>query len=208
MEKKVPILTIRPLFDQGLATVQAVLFTAIAFLPITIIAGTVLFVLLGLIGLSRFIDASYIYGLVLVASIVCLPPVFFELKKKAYGRTVFHFFADHVDYQHMPFYITLRRSRLRYRDVADVRMEGQMLQEQRQLTNILLYVPAMAPNARSFGGLKIPDVPMSQDHMVRIMDLIENSEALDKARAAGMVPAAQVAAAGPVPTTPPPPVGE
>ena len=206
MEKKAPLLTIRPLFDQGLATIQAVLFTVVAFLPVTIIVGTLLFVLLGLIGLGRFIDGSYIYGFILIVSIVCLPPVFFEMKKRAYGRTVFHFFEDHVDYQYMPFYMGLRRSRLRYRDIADVRMEGQMLQEQRRLTNILIYVPSMAPNARTFGGLKVPDVPMSQDYMIRIMDLIESSEMRAMASAGGMIQ--QQAAAAPVITAPLPPVGE
>jgi|GEM_PF-1401853 len=194
MERKKPILTIRPLFDQGLTTVQAILFAAVAFLPVTIIAGTLLYVLLSLIGLGNFINASYLYGLILIASIVCLPPLFFEMKKKAYGRTVFHFFDDYMDYQHMPFYLNLRRSRLRYRDITDVRMEGQVLQEQRRLTNILLYVPDMAPNRRAFGGVKIPDVPITQDYMARIMDLIEKSEDRDMARAAGMMMQPQMAA--------------
>lgn len=208
MEKKAPILTIRPLFDQGLTTVQAVLFTAVAVLPATIIVGTLLFVLFGLIGLGSFINASYLYGLILVAGIVCLPPVFFEMKKKAYGRTVFHFFEDHVDYQHMPFYLSLRRSRLRYRDITDVRMEGQMLQEQRRLTNIMIYVPSMAPSPRAFGGIKIPDVPMSQDYMMRIMDLIESSENRDMARAAGLMPQPQAVGSMPTAAAPLPPAGE
>lgn len=217
MEKNAPILTIRPLFDQGLVTVQAVLFAVVAVLPVTVIVGTVLFMLFGLLGLGRFIDAGYLYGLILVIGIVGLPPLFFEMKKKAYGRTVFHFFEDHADYQHMPFFMGLRRSRLRYRDIADVRMEGQMLQEQRRLTNIVIYVPSMAPNPRAFGGVKIPDVPISQDYMIRIMDLIEKSEMRDMARAAGMMQqqaaAATAAPAAPAsaPAAPPvvtPPAGE
>lgn len=201
MEKKSPILSIRPVFDQGLVTLQAVLFTAVAFILTTVIGGTLFFMLLNLIGLGRFIGASYIYGLFLVGSIVALPPLFFELKKRAYGRTVFHFFEDHVDYQYMHFFISLRRSRVRYREVADVRMAGHALQEQRRLTNIYLVVPSMAQHPRAFAGIKIPDVPMSQDYLARILDLIENSETRAMARAAGMIPAA-AAPAQPVATPP------
>lgn len=209
MEKKAPILTIRPLFDQGLATVQAVIFTAVAVLPVTVIVGTLLFLLFGMLGLGRFIDAGYLYGFILIAGIVGLPPLFFEMKKRAYGRTVFHFFEDHADYQHMPFYLSLRRSRLRYRDITDVRMEGQMLQEQRRLTNVVIYVPSMAPNPRAFGGVKIPDVPISQDYMMRIMDLIEKSEMREMARAAGMMQQQAAAVAAAAPAAPVmPPVGE
>lgn len=206
MEKKAPILSIRPVFDQGLATVQAVLFTAVGFILTTVIGGTIFFMLLHLIGLGRFVSAGYIYGLFLIGSIVALPPLFFELKKKAYGRTVFHFFEDHLDYQYMHFYLGLRRSRVRYREIADVRMAGHALQEQRRLTNIYIAVPSMAQHPRAFAGVKIPDVPMSQDYLARILDLIENSDNRAMARAAGMMPAAAPAAEAPVdhpPTTPP-----
>ena len=207
MEKKSPILSIRPVFDQGLVTLQSVLFTAVAFILTTVIGGTIFFMLLHLIGLGRFVDASYIYGIFLIASIVLLPPLFFELKKRAYGRTVFHFFEDHVDYQYMHFYISLRRSRVRYREISDVRMEGHALQEQRRLTNIYITVPSMAQHPRAFAGIKIPDVPMSQDYLARILDMVESSDTRAMARAAGMMPAAAPAAEKPAaenpPTTPP-----
>lgn len=207
MEKKSPILSIRPVFDQGLVTLQSVLFTAVAFILTTVIGGTIFFMLLHLIGLGRFVDASYIYGIFLIASIVLLPPLFFELKKRAYGRTVFHFFEDHVDYQYMHFYISLRRSRVRYREISDVRMEGHALQEQRRLTNIYITVPSMAQHPRAFAGIKIPDVPMSQDYLARILDMVESSDTRAMARAAGMMPAAAPVAEKPAaenpPTTPP-----
>ena len=203
MENKPPLLTVRPHFDQGLTTLQAILFTLIGFLLVTIVLGTFVFILFSIIGLTKIIPAGYIYGLFLVGSIVVLPPLFFEMKKKAYARTVYHFHDDHVDFQYFQFFISMRRGRIRYRDISDVTQQANALQEQRRLTNVYLYVPSMAYNARAFAGIKISDVPMRQDTMTRIMDMIENSENRDMARAAGMMaaPAAVPPAAVP-PVTP------
>src|SRR6218665_1687466 len=139
MERQQPLLTIRPHFDQGLVTLQAVLFTAAAFLLVAIICGTLFYILLMLIGLG--ISAGYVYGLFLVASLVVLPPLFFELKKKAYSRTFFRFYDDYLEFQYFQFMLSQRRGRVRYRDVSDVVQAGGALQSQRMLTSILIMVP-------------------------------------------------------------------
>lgn len=185
MEKRQPLLTIRPHFDQGLVTVQAVTFTAGAFLPLTIIAGTILYVLLHLIGIGRFFGAGYIYGLFLVGSLVVLPPLFFELKRKAYSRTFYRFFEDYVDCQYYRFLVSPRRERVRYRDVSDVMQAGGALQSQRMLTSIHIVVPGMSRHPNAMGGISIDDVPQRLDLMPKILDLIEQSEYRAMARAAG-----------------------
>ena len=190
MERQQPLLTIRPHFDQGLVILQAVLFTAAAFLLVTIIGGTLFYILLQLIGLG-FISPGYVYGLFLVASIVVLPSVFFELKKKAYSRTFFRFYDDYLEFQYFQFMLSQRRGRVRYRDVADVVQAGGALQSQRMLTSILIMVPGMNYNPRAFSGVKIDDVPQKLDLMPKILDLIENSEYRAMARAAAAVAPAQ-----------------
>lgn len=196
MERQQPLLTIRPHFDQGLVTVQSLLFTAVAFLLVTIIGGTIFYVLLQLIGLGRFVAAGYVYGLFLVGSLVVLPPLFFELKKKAYSRTFFRFYDDYLEFQYFQFMLLQRRSRLRYRDVSDVVQAGGALQTQRMLTSILIMAPNMNYNPRAFSGVKIDDVPQRLDLMPKILDLIEKSEyrAMARAAAAVNVPPAAVLA--------------
>ena len=200
MERQQPLLTIRPHFDQGLVTLQAVLFTAAAFLLVTIIGGTLFYILLMLIGLG--ISAGYVYGLFLVASLVVLPPLFFELKKKAYSRTFFRFYDDYLEFQYFQFMLSQRRGRVRYRDVSDVVQAGGALQSQRMLTSILIMVPGMNYNPRAFSGVKIDDVPQKLDLMHKIMELIEKSEYRAMARAAAAVaaPATTVVVTAPVDT--------
>ena len=188
MEKKQPLLTVRPHFDQGLVTVQALLFTAAGFLLTTIIGGTLVFILLHINGIGRFFNAGHIYGLFLLASIVMLPPLFFELKKKAYARTFFRFYDDYVEYQYFQFLITPRRGRVRYRDIDDVIQTGGAMQGQRMLTTIAISVPGLNRHPQAFSGLKIEDVPQKLDLMPRILDLVENSEYRAMARAAGVMP--------------------
>lgn len=188
MEKTQPLLVVRPHFDQGLVTVQALLFTAASFLLTTMIGGTLFFILLHVIGIGRFFNAGHIYGLFLIASIVMLPPLFFELKKKAYARTFFRFYEDYVEYQYFQFLISPRRRRVRYRDIGDVFQAGGALQGQRMLTTIAVTVPGLNPHPRAFSGFKIEDVPLKLDLMPRILDLVENSEYRAMARAAGVMP--------------------
>lgn len=202
MERQQPLLTIRPHFDQGLVTIQALLFTAAAFLLVTIIGGTLFYILLQLIGLGRFIAAGYVYGLFLVASLVVLPPLFFEMKKKAYSRTFFRFYDDYLEFQYFQFMLSQRRGRVRYRDVSDVLQAGGALQSQRMLTSILILVPGMNYNPRAFSGVKIEDVPQKLDLMHKILELIEKSEYRAMARAAAAVaaPATTVVVTAPVDT--------
>lgn len=194
MERPQPLLTIRPHFDQGLVTIQALLFTAVGFLLVTLIGGTLFYILLQLIGLGRFVAPGYVYGFFLIGSLVLLPPLFFELKKKAYSRTFFRFYDDYLEFQYFQFMLSQRRGRVRYRDVSDVVQAGGALQSQRMLTTLLILVPGMNYNPRAFSGLKIEDVPQRLDLMPKILDLIENSELRAMARAASAVAAAPAAA--------------
>lgn len=176
MEKKAPLLLIRPQFDAGLAMIHSLVAGAIGTFVLTIGGGTFLYILLSLLGLGKFISAGHVYGFCLLAGVLSLPALFFEIKKKAYQRTVYHFHADHVDYRYYRFYLSLRRGRVRYRDISDISQQATTLQEQRRLATVYLYVPGMDYRRDGFSGLKIPDLPRAQDYMTRIMDVIEKGQ--------------------------------
>jgi hypothetical protein len=168
-----PVLAIRPHFDQPLTMVHAGLFTAVSCLVITVVAGTFFYILLSILGLGRFIAASYIYGLLFVGAIAVIPPLFFEMRKKAYERTAFLFYGDYLEFQYFQFYLSRRRGRIRYADIKDVSQHASALQEHRRLTTIDLYVPSMGYRGRGFSGVSMTDLPQRADYMSQIMRILE-----------------------------------
>ncbi|MDE1151361.1 MAG: hypothetical protein PW788_02395 [Micavibrio sp.] len=200
MEKKRPILSVRPQFDPGLAMVQSLMAAGVLFLPVTIVGGMLVYILFTIVGLAKFIPASGVFGFFLIMSIAGIPPLFYEIKKRALQRTLYNFYDDYIDFQYFHFYLNRRRGRVRYRDVTDINQHASALQEQRRLTTIYLYVPTMS-FARGFSGVKMEDLPQSKGYLTKVMDLIEASlnppvPAWDAAPAfAYQVPVAPVAAA-------------
>lgn len=174
MEKKRPLLSVRPYFDSGLTMVQAAIFAAAGFLPVTIIGGMVVYFLFIILGIARFVPASGVFGFFLVAALAGLPPLFYEIKKRAFQRTLFNFYDEYIDFQYFHFYINRRRGRVRYRDISDINQHASALQEQRRLTTIYLYVPGMGYQ-RGFSGLKMEDLLQSKSYLTKIMDIVEQS---------------------------------
>lgn len=175
--KVMPVFSIRPRFDQPLAIIHALLAMVVGTIVLTVVGGTLLYMLCLIIGLGNIIGAGHIYGLVLVTSLVGVGPVFFELRKKAYQRTVWHFYDTHVDYQSFNFYVERRRGRLRYKDIQDIAQQASALQEQRGLTTVYLFAPSMRYQRRSsFAGVRVFDVPLDADYTTRIMDLVEGNQ--------------------------------
>jgi hypothetical protein len=177
MEKRRPILTVRPKFDSGLAMVEALVVTLGGFIVTTIALGTFFFILLSMIGLGRHISASGIYGFFFGLSVLGLPPLFYEVKKRAFQRTIYNFYDDYMDFQYFHYYINRRRGRVRYVDIADIAQHASALQEHQRLTTIYLYVPGMGMGQRgAFAGLKLADLPQAKDYMTKIMDIIEQRQ--------------------------------
>jgi len=174
MEKKRPILSVRPQFDTGLAMVQSLMAAGVLFLPITIVGGMVIYFLFMITGIAKFIPASAVFGFFLIGSLAGIPPLFYEIKKRALQRTLYNFYDDYIDFQYFHFYLNRRRGRVRYRDVSDINQHASALQEQRRLTTIYLYVPTMN-FARGFSGVKMEDLPQSKGYLTKVMDLIEAS---------------------------------
>lgn len=178
-EKPLPVFSVRPAFDQPLAIVHALIAMVAGSALLTILGGIFLYILVLMLGLGRFVPPGYVFGLVLVASLIGVAPVFFDWRRKAYQRTIWHFYDTHVDFQFFRYYLGRQRGRLHYRDIANVAQRASALQEQRGLTTIYLYAPSMNYQSRGgFSGLKIFDVPLRADYMTRIMDIVEKSRSI------------------------------
>jgi hypothetical protein len=174
-EKEKPLLTVRPRFDTGISMLQAVAMTAAGSVLLTIGGGTVLYVFLSLTGLTRFISVGYLYGFILVLSILVLPALFFEIRKKAFQRTAWHFYSGWVEFQYFHLWINRRRGRLRYADISDVLQQATTLQEQRGLIDIYIYAPSMAHRTGAFPGLRLYDLPQRENYLSQILDIIDQN---------------------------------
>jgi len=201
---------------------EALVVTLGGFIVTTVVLGTFFFILLSLIGLGKHISASGIYGFFFGLSVLGIPPLFYEVKKRAFQRTIYNFYDDYMDFQYFHYYINRRRGRVRYADIADIAQHASALQEHQRLTTIYLYVPGMGMGRRgAFAGLKLADLPQAKDYMTKVMDIIEQRQpvlpaqpeaaaaAAAKPEPAGAAPAAPTTPAAPAvtpasPSSPPP----
>lgn len=156
--------------------VEALLVSAAGTIFLTVLGGTLLYIIFMILGLGRFIPAGWIYGLIFVGSLVALPPYLYEVKKKAYQRTVYNFYDEYLDFQQFKFYLTLRRGRIRYKDVGDIVQQASTLQDQRRLTSLYLYVPSLGYGRGAFAGLEIADLPAAGNFAHKVMDIVEHSQ--------------------------------
>ncbi len=173
--KPQPIFSLRPVFDDTITKVQCVGVSIIGMTVVTLVVGTLLYLLLSIIGLGGIIRPGWVYGLLILASVVALPALFYEAKRRAYAATAYHFYEDHMEYQDFKYYVTRQRGRIFYAGVTDATQKANFLQEQKHLTTITLYVPELREQQpRSFPGLKLVDITQTQDYLANIIALIED----------------------------------
>jgi len=195
MEKKRPYLSIRPQFDPGLAMVQSLIVTAVGFLAVTVVGGIFTLLLFAIIGLN--VNATNIFGFFMLLGLAGIPPVFYELKKRALQRTLYNFYEDYIDFQYFHWYLNRRRGRIWYRDIADITQHASALQEHQRLTSIYLFVPGLASQQGRFSGVKMEDLPQAKGYLTKVMDVVQFS-------ATGQMPA-WLAQSFPQPAFSPPP---
>jgi hypothetical protein len=198
MEKKRPYLSIRPQFDPGLAMVQSIIVTAVGFLAVTLLGGIFTLLLFSIIGIINHVSATSIFGFYMLVSLAGIPPVYYEIKKRALQRTLYNFYEDYIDFQYFQWYINRRRGRIWYRDIADITQHASALQEHQRLTTIYLYVPGLiAYGQRGFSGVKMEDLPQAKGYLTKVMDIVQFA-------ATGQMPA-WLAQSFPQPAFSPPP---
>lgn len=172
-----PHITVRPQFVSSITSIEAVLIALLATLMVTVAGGTLLMVLLSLIGLMRLLPGWLPFFLCFTAAAVVVPPLYFELKRKAYAKTWFAFYDDYVEYQFFDWLVNRRAGRIKYTDIANMAQNANALQEREKLKTIYLYVPDQAyQNPRGFAGLKLKDVPAGKGYGYGIQELIDRAQ--------------------------------
>lgn len=179
MEKKKPLLSIRPHFDPKLALIESLPATLVATFAAVAAGGTFFYILFSVTGLIRFISADAIYLSFLLLGLALTPAFYYEIKQRAFARTAYHFYDSYMEYQNFRFFISRRRGRVRYDDIADVTQHPAVLQGLCGLTTVYIYVPGMGYQARGpFAGVRMGDIPEQENAGVRILDIIESRAAV------------------------------
>lgn len=175
--KPAPLLTVKPFFDPTLATLEALPICAAATATVTLIGCTLIVFLIHFVGLGGLISVGALYGTFFVLSLALTPAFYFEIKKSAYRRTVFHFHADRIEYQDFRFFFYRRRGRIRLKDIENVLERASFLQLRKGLTSLYLVIPGF-PYVSTSGmpaGLKIPDVREESHLRDRLIEMIEKT---------------------------------
>jgi hypothetical protein len=190
MEKKRPLLSVRPTFDSSLTLLQSVGVSLLGIFVLTILLGTFFYIILSFMN-PRAASASYWFFL--IVSGFGVPIFFFELKKKAYQRTLFNFHEDYLEFQYFKFYLNRRRGRVRYAEITGIDQHASALQDHQRLTTIYINVPSMNFRRGVFAGLELYDLPQAKNYLNKIIDIVEG-RAQQKARTVKDAPAAPAAA--------------
>jgi hypothetical protein len=173
MEKKRPLLSVRPTFDSSLTLIQTVGVSVAGVFAATVFFGTFFWILFQVIGLPR--AASGAFWFFLIVSSFGVPIFFFEIKKKAYQRTLFNFHEGYLEFQYFQFYLNRRRGRVRYAEISGIDQHASALQDHQRLTTIYITVPSMGYRGRgNFAGLKLYDVPRDKNYLNKIINILEN----------------------------------
>lgn len=174
-EKKHPLLSLRPKFDMTIFILEALPVVFAGTAGLVMVVGTFIFILFSLIGLSKFIPASSIYTILFVLGIALIPPLFFEIKRRAFQRTFWNFYDNYIEFQFFRYYLVRERGRLHYADISNVIQRAGAIQERLHLTTILLLSPSSSYIARDrIPGLKIADIPDANSIGQRIQNIIDN----------------------------------
>ncbi len=174
-QKPQPVFSLRPVFDDTIAKIQCAGVAFVGMTVVTLVLGTLLYLVLSIIGLGGIIRPGWVYGLLILASVVVLPPLFYEAKRRAYAATVYHFYEDRLEFQNFKYFLTRQRARIFYAAVSDAFQKANVMQEQKHLTTITLYVPELREQQpRSFPGIRLVDISQTQDYLTNIIALIED----------------------------------
>ena len=173
-EQAKALLKIRPTFVHKIAMIEALLVGIVGAVFGTVTLGVILTILFMLIGLGSFMPGGLAFMLAFVISITLLPAGYFELKKRAYQKSAFLFFADHLEFRDFNIFMNRNTGRIRYNEITDVFEKSNMLQQMEDIKTIYLLAPRYGLRDRSgFAGIKIKDVPIGQGMGRRIVDLID-----------------------------------
>lgn len=173
-QKTAPLFTVQPQFIPRLTVIEAFITALAGTLLLTLVGGTILFMLCALLGISKILPVWFLYFIFFAASVVIIPPLYFELKKKAYAQTQFSFFPDHLEYKNFEWLILPRRGRIKYSAIEGLSRKTNFLQTPHQIESLRLHVPGLPfQSFNRFQGLNLPDILTEKNYGEQIEGLLE-----------------------------------
>ena len=144
---------------------------------LTFVGGIILLALFSLTGISRFIPGSAIFMTLFILGWVTLPPLYYEIKRRAFQNTYYNFYDDYVEFRRFQYMINRRIGRIKYHDITNVTEHSNFVQQREKLTSVFLFAPDITPALNGeFPGLKMTDITQSEDQIRQILSLIDKSQ--------------------------------
>ena len=176
MKNKPPLLHIRPQFSSLVSILESLVIAFVGTVMITFVGGIILIALFSLIGLGRFISGGTIFTTLFVLGLIALPPLYYEIKRRACQKTFYNFYDNYVEFQRFQYLINRRIGRIGYRDITNIAENSNFIQQREKLTSVYLFAPDITPAMNGeFPGLKMTDIPQSGKQSKQIRDLIDQS---------------------------------
>ena len=173
--KAKPIFSVRPVFDTHLTMIEAAPVTIVGIAAGTAVVGTLIYILLYMLGIGKYIPGGAFYTVMFFLSITLTPAAYYEMKKRAYARTVCHFYDTYLEFQDFRYFITRRRGRVKYEDIRDISQQASLFEGLCHLATVSIYVPGMGYQysySNGFSGLRLRGIPERSDLTNRLSDLI------------------------------------
>lgn len=175
--KPKPIFSVRPVFDTHLTMIEAAPITIVGIAAGTAVVGTLIYILLYMLGIGKYIPGGAFYTVMFFLSITLTPAAYYELKKRAYARTVCHFYDTYLEFQDFRYFINRRRGRVKYDDIRDIGQQSSLFEGLCHLATVSIYVPGMGYQytySNGFSGLRLRGIPERSDLSARLLDLIQS----------------------------------
>ena len=173
--KEKPILTVRPKFDSTYTMMQSIPVALLGMVAGAFIGGVFFSIVFSVLGITKFVSIGSIFLGCALLGFFTAPTVFYEMKRKAYHRTIYNFYKDRVEFQKFFWLIQRKRGRVRYSDISDLLQESGFFQQQRNLLTVLLFSPGSGfEDQNRFPGVKLDDLSSKNRMGSKIQTILDN----------------------------------
>ena len=167
-----PLLVVKPVLVPRLAVLEsgcAGLFMAVwggGFLGVFSYLLLVKFLELGIPAWlpPTFFGALFLFG---------IPFLSYSLQRKAYAKTEYRFYPDHLDYYEG--FWTVEEKTMGYRNITEVNLRKGILQKKYGLGTLILSTPATGGTGAARSGIRMKNIPHVDEVYQKIKGLVQGS---------------------------------
>jgi len=179
---------VQPNFIPSVMVVKSFTYGLVGAICLTFGGGIFLMLLLTLLGLSSFMSIGKIFTGLFLLGFICIPIIYYEIKRKNVRATYFRFYDDWVDFSYFSGWLLNRKKgRLYYTDITDMVQNSNFFQRFGNLKTIELHAPntSFYERGQNFVGIVMEDILIGKGDGEKIQDLLQRVYDAQVGRPAG-----------------------